>query len=44
MEGDRARKLADGYKILHARGDGKNNGVGITVSDKISKDVVRVER
>ena len=42
-KGDIARALAGGYKILHARGDGKSNGVGITVSEKFSKDVVRVE-
>ena len=30
------------YKLLHA-GDGRNNGVGIIVSEEISKTVVRVE-
>ena len=30
--------------MLHAGGDIKSNGVGIIVSDKISKDVVREER
>ena len=30
--------------MLHAGGDGKSNGVFIIVSEKISKDVVRVER
>ena len=42
-KGDRARTLAGGYKMLHAGGDGKRNGVGIIVSEKISKDVTRVE-
>ena len=30
--------------MLHAGGDGKNNGVGIIVSEEISKDAVRVEK
>ena len=25
---DRARKMVEGYKMLHARGDGRSNGVG----------------
>ena len=29
------RALAGGYKMLHAGGDGKNNGVGIIVTEKI---------
>ena len=33
-----------GYKLLHAGGDGRSNGVGIIVSEEISKTVVRVER
>ena len=43
-KGDRARTLMGGYKVLHAGGDRKNNGVGIIVSEEISKNVVRVER
>ena len=27
--GDRARKMAEGYKMLHEGGDGRGNGVGI---------------
>ncbi|KAI0230891.1 hypothetical protein LSAT2_018765, partial [Lamellibrachia satsuma] len=42
-KGDTARILAGECKMLHARGDGKSYGVGITVSEEISKDVVRVE-
>ena len=30
--------------MLHAGGDGKSNGVGITISEEISKDLVRDER
>ena len=30
------------YKMLHTGGDGKRNGVGIIVSEEITKDVVRV--
>ena len=37
------RTLAGGYKMLHAGGDGKSNGVGIIVSEDISKDAVRVD-
>ena len=34
-----------GYKLLHAGGDGRrSNGVGIIVSEEISKMVVKVER
>ena len=43
-KGDRARKMAEGYKMLHAVGDGRSNGVGIIVNVEISKDVVRVDR
>ena len=43
-KGDRARALAGGYEMLHAGGDSKSNGVGIVVSEEISKDVVRVAR
>ena len=43
-KGDTARILAGECKMLHARGDGKSYGVGIIVSEEISKDVVRVER
>ena len=41
--GDRARKMAEGYKMLHAGGDGRSNGIGIIVNDEISKEVVQVE-
>ena len=44
MEVDRARKMAEGYKMLHAGGDGRSNGVGIIVNVEISKEMVRVER
>ena len=40
-KGDRARKMADGYKTLHAGGDGRSNGAGIIVNVGISKEVVR---
>ena len=55
-KGDRAWKMAEGYKMLHAGGDGRSNGrsngVGIIVNGDppvivnadISKEVVRVER
>ena len=43
-KGDRARQMAEGYKMLHAGGDGRSNGVGIIVNVEISKEVVRVER
>ena len=43
-KGDRARKMAEGYKMLHAGGDGRSNCVGIIVNVEISKEVVRVER
>ena len=42
-KGDRARRCVGGYKLLHAGGDGRSNGVGIRVSEEISKQVVRVE-
>ena len=43
-KGDRARKMAEGYKLLHAGGDGRSNGVGIIVNVEISKEMLRVER
>ena len=43
-KGDRARKMADGYKMLHAGRDGRSNGVGIILNVEIGKEVVRVER
>ena len=43
-KGDRARKMAEGYKMLHAGGDGRINGVGIIVNMEISNEVIRVER
>ena len=33
-----------GVELLHAGGDGRSNGVGIVVSEEISKTVVKVER
>ncbi len=36
--------MAEGYKTLHAGGDGRSNGVGIIMNVEISKEVVRVER
>ena len=35
-KGDRARNMAEGYKMLHA-GDGRSNGVGIIVYVEIRK-------
>ena len=43
-KGDGARKMTEGYRMLHAGGDGRSNGVGIFVNVEISKEVVRVER
>ena len=44
VERRNGRKMAGGYKMLHAGGDGRSNGVGIIVNVEISKEVVRVER
>ena len=44
VERRQARNMAEGYKKLHAGGDGRSNGVGIIVNEEISKEVVRVER
>ena len=43
-KGDRARTMMGGFKLLHAGGDERSNGVGIIVSEEISKTVVGVER
>ena len=43
-KGDRARQMAGGYKMMHAGGDGRSNGVGVILSEEISREVVRVER
>ena len=40
--GDRARTMMGGCKLLHEGGDGRSNGLGIIVSEEISKTVVRV--
>ena len=42
--GDRARMMVGGRKLLHAGGDGRSSGVGIVISEEISKEVVIVER
>ena len=42
--GDRARVMVGGRRLLHARGGGRSSGVGIVISEEISKEVVRVER
>ena len=36
--------MAGGYKMMHAGGDGRSNGVGVIVSEEISREVERVER
>ena len=43
-KGDSALTIAEGYKMLHAGGDGRSNSVGIIVTVEISKEVVRLER
>ena len=43
-KGDRVRSLVGRYKLLHVGGDGRCNGMGIIVSEEITKQVVRVER
>ena len=43
-KGERVRRVVVGYKLLHVGGDGRSNGIGIIVSEEISKQVVRVER
>ena len=36
---DRARMVVGGRKLLHAGGGGRSNGVGIVMSEEISKEV-----
>ena len=36
--------MAEGYKMLHAGGVGRSNGVGLIVNVEISKELVRMER
>ena len=43
-KGDRARVFGEGYKLLHAGGDGKSNGVGVIVDSNLARQVIRVER
>ena len=43
-KGDRAVDLGEGFKMLHAGGDGKTNGVGVIMNEEYSKEVIRVER
>ena len=42
--GYRARMMVGGRTLLHAGGDGRSSGVGIVISEEISKEVVRIER
>ena len=44
--GYRARMMVGGRKLLGSTcgGDGRSSGVGIVISEEISKEVVRVER
>ena len=42
--GDSARMMVGGRQLLHAGCDGRSSGVGIVISEEISKEVVRVER
>ena len=35
--------LGEGFKMLHARGNGKTNGVGMIVNEECSKEVIRVD-
>ena len=39
-KGDRALDLGEGFKMLHAGGDGKINGAGVIMNE----EVIRVER
>ena len=36
-KGDRTVKLGEGFKMLHAGGDGKTNGVGVIMNEEYSK-------
>ena len=36
-KGDRAVNLGEGFKLLHAGGDGKTNGVGVIINEEYSK-------
>ena len=36
--------LGEAFKMLHAGGDGKTNGVGVIMSEEYTKKVIRVER
>ena len=41
---DRTVNMCEGFKMLHAGGDGKTNGVGVITNEEYSKEVIRVER
>lgn len=43
-KGNRAVDLGEGFKMLHAGGDRRTNGVGVIMKEKYSKEVIRVER
>ena len=42
-KGDKAVNLGEGFKMLHAGGDGKTHGVGVIMNEEYSKEVFRVE-
>ena len=41
---DRARMLGDGFKLIHAGGDGKSDGVGVILEKDLVEKVWRTER
>ena len=41
-KGDRARTMMEGYKLLHAGGDGISNSVGIIVSEEVARNGLAV--
>ena len=40
-KGDRAVDLGEGFKMLHAGGDRKTNGVGVIMNEEYTKEVIR---
>ena len=41
---DRARMVGDGFKLIHAGGDGKSDGVGVILESDLVEKVCRTER
>ena len=43
-EGSKARNIGGGYKLFYGEADGRKNGIGILVRQKLAESVLEVKR